>query len=184
MELVEGPTLQRVLADQGKLALRRALDLVTQMAEGLQAAAERGVIHRDVKPENVILTLKGQVKLTDFGLAKAAGAEAGLTTRGIILGTPLYMSPEQARGEELDLRSDIYSLGATFFHMLAGEPPFRGDGALAVMRKHEEAALPELATLPPAVSPCVYQIIQRMMAKKRNERFESYEKLLEALEAC
>lgn len=184
MEFIEGPTLQRVLADQGKLPLRRALDLVTQMAQGLQAAAERGVIHRDVKPDNVILTLKGHVKLTDFGLAKAANGDAGLTTRGIILGTPLYMSPEQARGAELDLRSDIYSLGATLFHMLAGEPPFRGEGAVAVMRKHEEAPLPALSALPPAVSPCVYQILQRMMAKKPEERFESYEKLLEALETC
>ncbi len=184
MEFVEGPTLRQVLNEQGRLPLRRSLDLLIQMARGLQEACEKGVIHRDIKPDNVMLTLKGQVKLTDFGLVKRVGGDPGMTTRGIVLGTPLYMSPEQARGEELDLRSDIYSLGATFFHMLVGEPPFRGDSAFAVMRKHEEEELPPLATLPGTISASVYAILQRMMAKKREDRFESYESLIEALEGC
>jgi serine/threonine-protein kinase len=170
--------------DQGKLPLRRAVDLVIQMARGLQAAAEKGVIHRDIKPENVMLTLKGQVKLTDFGLAKAISGDSGMTCRGIVLGTPLYMSPEQIRGEDLDQRSDIYSLGATFFHLLAGQPPFRGEAAVAIMRQHEEAALPVHSTMPGTVSVTAYEILRRMMAKSREDRFDSYERLLDALERC
>ncbi|MBI2898670.1 MAG: protein kinase [Planctomycetes bacterium] len=184
MEFVEGPTLRRVLTEQGRLPLRRALDLACQIARGLQAAAEKGIIHRDVKPENVMLTPKGQVKLTDFGLVKSVDQEPGLTTKGLVVGTPFYMSPEQARGEEIDLRSDIYSLGATFFHMVVGHPPFRAESAMAVLRKHEEEPLPPMNTLPSSVSTDVYQILQRMMAKKREDRFENYDRLLEMLENC
>jgi len=183
MEFIEGPTLGRVLADQGKLPLRRALELVTQMEQGLAHAAEKGIIHRDIKPDNVMLTLKGQVKLTDFGLVKVASGP-GLTSRGIVLGTPLYMSPEQARGEEVDLRSDIYSVGATFYHMLVGKAPFQADKAVTVMRMHEEAPLPPLSTLPPTLSASVYQIIHRMMAKQREDRYQTHAELLEALENC
>ncbi|MBI3925045.1 MAG: protein kinase [Armatimonadetes bacterium] len=184
MELIEGPTLSRLLQDLGRLPLGRSLDLVNQMAHGLAVAAERGVIHRDIKPDNVMLTLKGQVKLTDFGLAKAVTGDPNVTSRGIVLGTPLYMSPEQTRGEELDLRADIYSLGATFFQMLVGEPPFRGQSAIQVMRQHEEASLPPLSGLPGSISSCAYGIVTRMMAKKREDRFQTYESLIEALEAC
>ncbi|MBI2920043.1 MAG: protein kinase [Planctomycetes bacterium] len=182
MEFVEGGTLRKLLADQGRLPLGRALALGGQIARGLQTAAEKGIVHRDVKPENVMLTPKGQVKITDFGLFK--GQDPGLTSQGIVMGTPLYMSPEQARGEEVDFRSDIYSLGATLFHMLVGHPPFRGESALAVMRKHEEEDLPVVSSLGPNLSPAVYGVLQKMMAKDKEGRFASYEMLLEALEGC
>ncbi|MEK7867611.1 MAG: protein kinase [Planctomycetota bacterium] len=183
MEYVEGGTLRQLLAEGGKLPLRRALDLATQMARGLQAAAEKGVIHRDVKPDNVMLTARGQVKLTDFGLVKTH-QDPGLTTQGVVMGTPLYMSPEQAEGKEVDFRSDIYSLGATLFHMLAGHPPFRGESALVLMRAHAEAPLPPLSSLPGSVSANVYAVIQRMMTKDRNDRYPTYDALIEALDAC
>jgi len=183
MEFIEGPTLRQLLAESGKLPLRRALDIASQMARGLAAAAEKGVIHRDVKPDNVMLTLKGQVKLTDFGLVKT-GRDMGLTSQGVVMGTPLYMSPEQAEGKEVDFRSDIYSLGATFFHMLAGHPPFRGESALVLMRAHAESPLPPLSSLPGSVSAVAYALMQRMMAKSREDRYPTYEALLEGLDAC
>lgn len=184
MEFIDGPTLRRVLSEQGKLPLRRALDLATQIARGLAAAAEQGVIHRDVKPDNVMLTAKGQVKLTDFGLVKKSSGEEGLTSRGAVVGTPLYMSPEQAEGAEVDLRSDIYSLGATLWHMITGAPPFRGDSALAVMRLHFEAPLPALEALAGVMSADVYALLQRMLAKRPADRCADYVSLLAALDAC
>lgn len=184
MELIEGTTLQRVLVEQGRLPLRRSLELTVQIARGLQAAAEKGIVHRDMKPDNVMLTTRGQAKLTDFGLVKSLDRDPGLTSQWSVMGTPLYMSPEQARGEEVDFRTDIYSLGATLFHMLTGQPPFRGESVMVVLRKHEQEELPPLSTLPPSFSPTVYQLLSRMMAKRREQRFDSYERLLEALENC
>ncbi|GEM_PF-2645121 len=183
MEFVEGGTLRQLLAEGGRLPLRKALDLATQMAQGLQAAAEKGVIHRDVKPDNVMLSAKGQVKLTDFGLVKTH-EDVGLTTQGVVMGTPLYMSPEQAEGKEVDLRSDIYSLGATLFHMLVGQPPFLGESALVIMRAHAESPLPPHSSLPGSVSGNVYAVVQKMMAKRRDDRYPTYGAVIEALDAC
>ncbi len=184
MEFIAGRTLRDTIAEAGPMPLRRGLKLLSQIARGLQVAQESGVIHRDVKPDNIMITDAGQAKLTDFGLVKRADEESGMTAHGMVLGTPLYMSPEQARGEAVDLRSDIYSLGATFFHMLTGDPPYMGESAIAIMRKHEEAPLPPLSSLPRTVSPAVYDVLVGMMAKRREDRFQDYDSILEAVEGC
>ena len=184
MEFVEGRTLREVIQKDGAIPVRRSLAYLSQMARGLQAAAESGIIHRDIKPDNVMINSKGQAKLMDFGLVKRADDESGVTQHGIILGTPRYMSPEQARCEEVDLRSDIYSLGATFFHMVVGKAPFDADSALGIMRKHEIASLPPLDSLPKSISPAVYELVSRMMAKKREDRFQDYASILEAIDQC
>jgi serine/threonine protein kinase len=133
--------------------------------------------------ETFVLTVQAvndaPVVVTNVGLIVGEGATGTVGT------TQLKVTDvEQARGEEVDFRTDIYSLGATLFHMLTGQPPFRGESVMIVLRKHESEELPPLNTLPPSFSPSVYQLMNRMMAKRREQRFESYDRLLEALENC
>src|SRR5689334_10473545 len=127
MEYVQGTNLRDYLMKKGALDLPLALSIMKQAGVAIGAAGELGLIHRDIKPENLLLTKKGQVKIADFGLCRDQDADhrLDLTGPGVTLGTPLYMSPEQAQGHALDHRSDLYSLGVTFYHMLGGEPPFR-----------------------------------------------------------
>src|SRR5262249_22326540 len=121
MEYVPGTNLAQYIAKKGPPELPLALSIIRQAAEALRVAAEAGVIHRDIKPENILLTRRGEVKIADFGLCRISDeTEQSLTQSGVTLGTPLYMSPEQVLGKELDHRSDLYSLGVTFYHMLAG----------------------------------------------------------------
>lgn len=141
MEFVDGATLGSVIQKTGRIPLRQALDVTCQVVAALDAAWDKGIIHRDIKPDNIMLTGKGVVKVTDFGLVKTTRADPGqmAASQGLVLGTPFYMAPEQARGEEIDLRADMYSLGATMFHMLIGQPPFRGESALARPQERETA---------------------------------------------
>src|SRR4051794_12281662 len=126
MEYVQGANLREYLKKKGVPDLPLALAIMRQAGLAVGAAGEAGLIHRDIKPENLLLTRKGQVKVADFGLARLPDAEhQHLTAPGMTLGTPMYMSPEQVQGKDLDHRSDLYSLGVTFYHMLAGQPPFR-----------------------------------------------------------
>src|SRR5262249_13117023 len=131
MPRYEGESLVRLLA-RGPLPLEQALDLATQIARGLAKAHYHGIVHRDVKPANLFLTADGVVKILDFGIAKLMG-EAGPTRRGVLLGTPAYMSPEQTRGEEVDARADVWSLGVVLYEMLAGRRPFAGGSDEAVI---------------------------------------------------
>ena len=137
-EYVQGQNLRDYVARHGPPDLPHALSIMRQVAAALAKAAEQGVVHRDIKPENIMLTASGEVKVADFGLARLTreGAANDLTQIGITLGTPLYMSPEQVEGKPLDPRSDIYSLGVTCYHMLAGVPPFAGETALGVAVQH------------------------------------------------
>ena len=130
----EGETLKERIA-KGPLALDDAIDIATQVGQGLAKAHEAGIVHRDIKPANLMVTADGTVKILDFGLAKLAGAE-GTTQTGTTLGTVAYMSPEQAKGQEVDHRTDIWSLGVVLYEMLAGTPPFQGDNLLAIMNTH------------------------------------------------
>ena len=137
MEYVQGTTLRDYLMKKGALDLALSLSIMKQAGVAIGAAGELGLVHRDIKPENLLLTKKGQVKIADFGLCRDQDADRpDLTQPGVTLGTPLYMSPEQAQGHALDHRSDLYSLGITFYHMLAGEPPFRAETPLALALKH------------------------------------------------
>jgi len=154
-----------------------------RVASALQQASDAGIIHRDIKPENVLITRRGEVKVADFGLARQVGGEdVRLTQTGVTMGTPLYMSPEQIQGNELDSRSDLYSLGVMTYHMLAGEPPFRGETAMAVAIKHVHGEAEPLTEIRPDVRPEFLAIIARMMAKKPEDRYKTAGKLLTDLE--
>ncbi len=182
MEYIEGENLQRRLDRDGKLPLAEAIEIARQAAEGLRAAARQGFTHRDIKPSNLIVDANGVVKLVDFGLVKDAAradvAETGAS--GTLLGTPLYMAPEQARGEPVDLRADIYALGVTLHHMLAGRPPFTGATPMAVVSQHLSEPRPRLDAARAAT--LLDGVCDRMMAKRPADRYASYDDLIAALE--
>ncbi len=164
MELVEGGrSLKSYL--HGAMDWRVASSVMLQTAEGLAAAAEQGVVHRDIKPDNIMLTKKGIAKLTDFGLAKAVDSSA-MTMGGTLLGTPAYMPPEACRGEATDHRGDLYSLGATWYHLLSGQVPFRSDNTMAMLRAHLEEPAPNILALFPTVPEPIADLVRRCMAKK------------------
>jgi hypothetical protein len=183
MEYVSGESLQDTLARQGRLPMGEAVRFAAQAARALDAAHARGIVHRDIKPGNIMLTREGLVKVMDFGLAKEVQAPTHLTLSGTIMGTPYYMSPEQCEGRAPDGRSDIYSLGATLFHLLAGQAPYTGDSVFAVMRQHTDLPVPDIRSTRPETPEAVQAIIARAMAKKAEDRFGTAAEMAEALEA-
>lgn len=182
-EYVQGRNLRQYLARHGSVEPVMAINVIRQCAMALQKAGELHVIHRDIKPENIMLSTKGEVKITDFGLARINNnaSQQALTQIGITMGTPLYMSPEQVEGGSVDQRSDIYSLGVTAYHMLAGNPPFDGDNALAIAVQHVKDEPAALASLRPDVPVELCEIIGRMMAKKPADRPSDAKQLLKEL---
>ena len=190
MEYIEGLTLYDEMAPppagKGRVFTEAdALDVIIQMAEALVHAHERGLIHRDVKPKNIMLTPGGVAKLTDLGLARGVeDKEAAEMEAGKAYGTPYYISPEQIRGDvDIDFRADIYSLGATMYHLVTGKPPFEGDSPSAVMHKHLKQPLIPADHINTSLSTGVGEIIDVSMAKKREERYQSTKDLLEDLKA-
>lgn len=183
MEYVDGDTLQHVIADQGPLGVERIVRIAAQTARGLAAAHCQGVVHRDVKPANILLMADtDSVKLTDFGLARAVGDEV-LSSRGTILGTPRYMSPEQARGGDVDHRSDLFSLGGVLYEMCSGRTPFGADAASAVLQRVCEESPTPLATLNPHLPERMIEITNRLLAKCPDERYQSADEVAQLLEA-
>ncbi len=182
-EYVQGLNLRQWITRNGALDLRMALVVMRQVAAALAKAAEHGTVHRDIKPENIMLTRSGEVKVADFGLARVPtqGDAVDLTQAGMTLGTPLYMSPEQVEGKPLDPRSDIYSLGVTCYHMLAGSPPFGGETALAVAVQHLKKSPDALENLRPDLPPGLCRIVHRMLAKAPEDRYPSARELLRGL---
>jgi serine/threonine-protein kinase len=182
-EYVPGQNLRQLLAKHGPPDTKLAVHIIRQTAAALQRASEQGIVHRDVKPDNILVTKDGQVKVADFGLARIMGDERGvnLTQVGMTLGTPLYMSPEQFEGKPLDPRSDIYSLGVTAYHLLAGHPPFRGDTALAVAVQHVKNAPERLENLRPDLPGALCRIVHKMLAKQPHERQQSASEVLREL---
>ena len=173
MEFVDGGAIADHLDEEGSFTERRAVEITLQILDGLCHAWEAGIIHRDVKPENFLCTRDGLVKLCDLGIAKAP-ADGNLTQDGIAIGTPRYISPEQAEAKtDIDFRADIYSLGASLYHMLAGEPPFDGPSAPIIMLKHITDPLPSLRKRASHVSEATVRVVERMMAKDPNERYSS-----------
>jgi tRNA A-37 threonylcarbamoyl transferase component Bud32 len=186
LEYIPGETLQarlRKLNQAGKqMAPAEARDLAAGICDALEYAHRRGMIHRDVKPANVMITPEGQPILMDFGIAKIVGGKQHTAT-GAVVGTAAYISPEQVRGEELDSRVDIYALGVTLFEMLSGRPPFEGDSAMTVMLKHVNEPVPDLVKLNPSVPRDLAQIAMRALAKDRAQRFKSAGEMAAALRA-
>jgi predicted Ser/Thr protein kinase len=179
MEYVEGRSLKQLLEEK-RLDPDKSLRIAYTVARALQFAHDRKVIHRDIKPANLILDRQGRVKILDFGLARSMDGK-GLTASSSMVGTPYYMSPEQAFGapEELDHRTDVYSLGAVLHEMLTGRPPFEGGTVLAVLRKIEDED-----PVPSGISPRVDAVVARALAKDRDRRFQSAAELAEAIKAC
>jgi eukaryotic-like serine/threonine-protein kinase len=174
MEYVEGRTLREVLDSEGRLLPRRALELTAQICAALDQAHRAGIVHRDVKPGNVMLTPAGEVKVMDFGIARAVtGTAATMTQTAAVIGTAHYLSPEQARGEHVDARSDVYSTGCLLYELLTGGPPFSGDSAVAVAYQHvrEEPVPP--SRVEPDVSPALDAIVLKAMAKNAANRYQT-----------
>jgi predicted Ser/Thr protein kinase len=182
MELIRGRSLETLLKEKGPLDPLEAAGYIGQAARGLQHAAEKKLIHRDVKPSNLMLADDGVVKITDFGLAKAARSATQLTATGEVLGSPGYISPEQAQGAPLDARSDIYSLGASFYHLVTGRLPYDAPTPVAMIIKHMNEPLRSPRVINPAIPYTIAAAIQRMMAKRPGERFQDYEALMRELE--
>jgi eukaryotic-like serine/threonine-protein kinase len=190
MEYLEGKTLYDMMApppagEGHKFTEDEALDISIQIADALAHAHQRGLIHRDVKPKNIMLTPLGVAKLTDLGLARETDDKAAAESEaGKAYGTPYYISPEQIRGDvDIDFRADIYSLGATMYHLVTGRPPFEGDTPSAVMHKHLKEPLLPADHVNTELSSGFGEIIDVAMAKRREERYASTEELLEDLRA-
>ena len=182
MQCVEGSSVGARLKAEGRIEPREACRIVCESALGLHAAHQVGIIHRDIKPDNLLLSREGQVKVTDFGLAKIQQGAESLSQTGMVLGTPNYMSPEQASGKPLDVRSDIYSLGATFYHLVTGQPPFAGETPLSVLLKHIQEDPRDPCEIALDVPPVVRDVIARMMAKDREARYPGMESVARDLE--
>ncbi len=185
-EYVQGSNLAELLARRGPPTVERTLAILRQVAAALDKAAQQGIVHRDIKPENIMLASSGEVKVADFGLARLFSqdqAATNLTQIGVTMGTPLYMSPEQVEGKPLDPRSDIYSLGVTAYQMLAGEPPFRAETALAIAVQHLKSQPSRLENVRPDLPDAVCRIVHKMLAKDPNERYASPRELLRELRA-
>jgi len=194
MEYIQGPTLKQLIAQRRQLQAREAIEIANQVCAVLQVAHARGFIHRDIKPQNIMLALStgiagglseggAWVKLTDFGIVRVA-EDAGLTNSGIVLGTADYLSPEQARGETLTASSDLYSLGVVMFEMLTGRPPFVGPTAVSIAMQHASANQPTLRQFNAHVPSAIEQLVLRTLQKEPEDRFSSALEMQQALRNC
>ncbi len=183
MDYIDGPSCKARIARRGKLPWREAVEITIQVADGLAAATEQGIMHRDIKPENILIDSEGRARIADLGLAKEEGVTEPLPS-DTSLGTPDYMSPEQvSNSETVDFRADIYSLGASLFHMICGKAPYTGRSAYEVMVKHVFSSLPSPRKYVPDLPREVCDVMRKMMAQEPEDRYQSYEALLDDLRA-
>jgi tRNA A-37 threonylcarbamoyl transferase component Bud32 len=184
LEYVEGRNLRQYLEKKGPPELMLALSIIRQVAAALQRASELGIIHRDIKPENILLTRKGEVKVADFGLSRLFGDDRqalNLTQSGVTMGTPLYMSPEQVEGKPVDPRTDIYSFGVTCYHLLTGNPPFRGSTPFDVAVQHVQKQPEPIANIRPDLPPELCNLVHKMMAKNPDDRVQTGREIVREL---
>ncbi len=185
MEFVTGCSLEEVLERDGPYGLEPALELLIAAARGLDAAHRAGIVHRDVKPSNIMIEDEdGTVKVTDFGLSKSIEGDVALSHEGTVTGTPTYMSPEQCRGTKVDARTDIYALGLTAWTMLVGEPPYPGPNLGAVINDQINTPLPSLLERRPDMPRGLEAVLRRMCSKKPGDRPESMREVVDLLEGC
>jgi eukaryotic-like serine/threonine-protein kinase len=182
-EYVEGENLKQLLERTGPMPVRDAVLMALQMARALSFAHGRGLIHRDVKPQNVLLNPDGQAKMTDFGIARSIDVQ-GVTITGTVLGTSEYIAPEQARGNQVDAQTDVYSLGVVLYELLTGGVPYDGDNFVTVALRHVNEPVPSLLERRPDTPPRLALAVERAMAKSPHERYESMDHFVEELEAC
>ncbi len=183
MDYVDGHTLKHAVLTGGPFQPRRAIDIIEQSAAGVASAAARGVTHRDIKPQNLLLTVDNTVKLTDFGLARTPESE-DITATGYFVGTPFYVSPEQVEhSRSVDSRADLYSLGCVFFELLAGRVPYDGEHAWDVVMKHLKSPIPSVRELRPDLPPAYDAFFQKALAKTPDERFQSIKEFTTAVDA-
>jgi beta-lactam-binding protein with PASTA domain/predicted Ser/Thr protein kinase len=173
MEFIDGRSLAEVIAQDGRLMPERAAEIASDVAGALERAHGAGIVHRDIKPGNIMLTSLGQTKVTDFGIARALGgdSEQTMTQTGMVIGTAAYLSPEQAQGEPVDARSDVYSLGIVLYEMLTGNPPFAGDTPLSIAYKHVRETPERVSTVNPDVPAPLESIISKALAKNPENRY-------------
>lgn len=174
-EFVQGKDLATILKSKGVPDLGSSLHVIRQVTSALKASGQAGIVHRDIKPENILVTKKGEVKVADFGLAQLHDSAdgGGITREGMTLGTPLYMSPEQVNGKELDPRSDVYSFGVTCYQILGGKTPFSGNSAMGIAVQHLNTPPPPLKQMNPDIPDVLCRMVHRMMAKRRSLRYQS-----------
>ena len=182
IEFVEGRDLGDMLHESYTLGQIEVLDILRQASMGLEQAAEKGVIHRDIKPDNLMMTKEGICKVSDFGLAKGNRAEKDVTSIGVRVGTPAFMSPEQCDGDDVDFRSDIYNLGCTAFLALTGQLPYDADTPFAIMLKHKNDPVPSPRMYNPNLDTRVERLVMRMIAKRPADRFATLRELVQIIE--
>jgi serine/threonine-protein kinase len=183
-EYVDGENLKQLIEREGPLPVRRALELAAEVGEGLACAHQHGVVHRDVKPQNVLLNGDGRAKVTDFGIARSLDVERGVTQTGTVLGTSNYIAPEQASGRPVDERTDVYSLGVVLFELLTGEVPFPGENFVAVAMRHVHEEPPSVLDLRPDVPLRVAHVVERALAKDAADRFPTMRDLVSEMRTC
>ncbi len=183
LEYVQGETLKQRISRVGALDATEAFAYGLEVAQGLGVAHEVGMVHRDVKPQNVLIDPTGRAKLTDFGIARELNDE-GVTATGKVIGTTDYVAPEQAMGKDVDPRSDIYSLGIVLFEMLTGDVPFHADNQIGVAMKHVNEVIPDVQVLRPDISAASARVVERATAKDPDDRYETIEEMSEDLQAA
>ncbi len=183
-EYVDGENLKELVQRSGRLPLRRALELAVATADGLAFAHENGLVHRDVKPQNVLLSGEGEVKVTDFGIARSLDVDRAVTQTGTLLGTSNYLAPEQASGKPVSPATDVYSLGVVLWELLTGDIPFPGDNFVAVALRHINEPPPPLRELRPDVPPRLAAAVGRALDKDPRRRFPSMTAFAEELRGC
>ncbi len=183
-EYVEGDNLKRMIERRGPAPVANALELAMQIARGLSFAHQQGLVHRDVKPQNVLMNGDGRAKVTDFGIARSLDVQHGMTQTGTVLGTSDYIAPEQAQGQRVDEHTDVYSLGVVLYELLTAHVPFPGENFVAVAMRHINEPPPPIRDQRPDVSPRVEAAVQQVMAKRPEDRFPTMTDFCRELEAC
>src|SRR5487761_1029612 len=184
MEYIDGEPLSSIIRTQAPISPDQAATVAADIAKALGYAHRHGVVHRDVKPGNVLITADGEVKVTDFGIARAIGADEQVTQTGLVMGTATYFSPEQAQGFAVDGRSDVYSLGVVLYEMVTGKPPFAGDSPVSIAYQHVRERPQPPSVLNPGVPEPLETVILQAMAKSPSDRYQTADALRADLDRC